>query len=241
MQAGRPQLAGNRLTLVGAIVYLLEWVAIVATPVQAPSLGGTKPDTIVAMYSGHATGLAFSAVWFSLVLLGRIIFSAGLRDSFRRSGAETLLVDIALAAMAASVILEIAGYSLVAGAARLANTGGSQAAVIALDSAAGWLGRMLGAPLGVAIALSGLAMLRASLFPRWIAWLGLASGVVVVVYGLAGALALSGAGSAFAVIERVAATGVLGFWVWMLATGVVSFRRSGRQSNAAGGSPLIEP
>ena len=148
MQPDRLQLIGNRLTLVGAIVYLLEWVAILATPVQAPSLVETKPDTIVALYTGHATGLAFSAVWFSLVLLGRIVFSAGLRDSFRRSGADTLLVDIGLAAMAASVILEIAGYALVAGAARLANTGGSQAAVVALDSAAGWLGVMPLAPLG---------------------------------------------------------------------------------------------
>ena len=102
------RLIGNRWTLVGAIVYLLEWVAIAGFHAGSTPTTFLKPDAVVAMYTSHAGGVAAAASWYSLVLLGRILFTVGIRDSLKRSGADTLLADFAVGAMAVSVILEIA-------------------------------------------------------------------------------------------------------------------------------------
>src|SRR6266550_6898714 len=92
----RARLIGNRWTLVGAILYLLEWVAIAGfNPGNTPT-SFLKPDAVVTMYASHAGGVAAAASWFSVVLLGRILFTVGIRDSLKRSGADTLLADFAV-------------------------------------------------------------------------------------------------------------------------------------------------
>jgi hypothetical protein len=120
MASGPRRLVGNRLALIGAIVYLLEWVGIAAarTGVPAgPGHTGFASTQIVALYAGHYGGVAFLATWLSLVLLGRIAFAVGLRSALRRSGWDSPLMDLAVSAMAASVILEISAYAVAAGAA----------------------------------------------------------------------------------------------------------------------------
>ena len=57
--AHRAALVGTRLALSGAVLYLLEWVAIIAIPAQAPSQPGTPAAQVLADYAGHADGLAF--------------------------------------------------------------------------------------------------------------------------------------------------------------------------------------
>ncbi|HEV2034588.1 MAG TPA: hypothetical protein VGU71_10395 [Candidatus Dormibacteraeota bacterium] len=227
--ASRPgQLVGNRLALIGAIVYLLEWVGIAAarTGVPAgPGHTGITSSQVVALYAGHYGGVAFLATWLSLVLLGRIAFATALRSALRRSGADSVLLDFAVGAMAASVILEISAFAVAAGAAQVANTGGNPDMVVALDAAANWLDLVIIAPLGVFLLCSALAMLWSGFFPRWISWLGIACGVAGTLLGVLIGPAFVAGGTFFSAVS-VLNLSVLGFWVWMLATGIVLFRRA---------------
>lgn len=219
------RLVGNRWTLVGAIVYLLEWVAIVGfRPGNTPTTF-LKPDAVVAMYTSHVSAVAVAASWYSLVLLGRILFTVGIRDSLKRSGADTLLADFAVAAMAVSVILEIASYALAGAAGQLAHNGGEPAAVVGVDAAGGWLNIMLFAPLGVSILAAAVAQMRSGLFPAWLTWLGVASGLVNTVLGVVVGPALAAGPGPFQTVQMLALA-TLGFWVWMLTTGILLFRRA---------------
>ena len=222
------RLVGNRLALVGAIVYLLEWVGIAAarTGVPAgPGHTGITSSQVVALYAGHYSGVAFLATWLSLVLLGRIAFAVGLRFALRRSGADSPLIDLAVGAMAVSVTVEIAAFAVAAGAAQVANTGGNPEMVVALDAAANWLDLVITAPLGVFLLCSGLAMLESGLFPRWISWLGIVCGVAGTLLGVLIGPAFVAGGTFFSVVSWLNLA-VIGFWIWMLATGIVLFRRA---------------
>jgi len=74
-------LTGNRLTLAGAIIYLLEWVGIIGFNTgNVPAAQGAKAADVVAQYMQHGTGVELLAGWLSLVLLGRILFVAGIRE-----------------------------------------------------------------------------------------------------------------------------------------------------------------
>jgi hypothetical protein len=219
------RLIGNRWTLVGAIVYLLEWVAIAGFHAGNTPTTFLKPDAVVAMYTSHAGGVAAAASWYSLVLLGRILFTVGIRDSLKRSGADTLLADFAVAAMAVSVILEIASYALAGAAGQLAHNGGETAAIVGVDAAGSWINIMIFAPLGVSILAAAVAQLRSRLFPAWLSWLGVASGLAGVVLGVVVGPALAAGPGAFQTVQTLSIV-TLGFWFWMLATGILLFRRA---------------
>lgn len=229
MGSRRERLCGNRLTLVGAVVYLLEWVGIIGfNSGNTPTAPGTRPDAVLAMYSSHAAGTALLASWLSMVLLGRILFAAGLRDSLRRSGEETLLADIMLATMAASVVLEIAAYALVGAAGHVASAGNT-AVVVGLDAAASWVNLTIYAPLAVSVVAASTAQLRSGLFPAWFGWLGLASGLVGMGIALLAGPAFAAGGTFYSTVG-VAGFAVVGIWVWMIATGIVLFRHAGKRS-----------
>lgn len=228
MRAERQPLVGNRLALAGAVIYLFEWVGILGFGPHVTGAQGAKPADIVAQYTQHGTGIALLAGWLSLVLLGRILFVAGIRDGLRRSGVETLLADFALAAMAVSVILEIAAYAVAGGAAQAAARGADPSTIVGIDAAAKWLDLNVIAPFSVAILVASFAMQRSRLFPAWLCWLGLAAGVVGGVDGLIAGPAFQ-AGGSFYQASQLLQVAVLAAWIWMVATGVVLFRAAGRQ------------
>ena len=53
ISAERPALVGNRLVLAGSVLYLLEWVAIVAASVNAPVGADASAHDLVSAYAGH--------------------------------------------------------------------------------------------------------------------------------------------------------------------------------------------
>ena len=59
----RPQLVGNRLVLVGAVLYLLEWVAIIAAGIGAPVGAAASTQDLLTAYVGHAQALGWPAGW----------------------------------------------------------------------------------------------------------------------------------------------------------------------------------
>lgn len=225
-------LIGNRLTLVGAIIYLLEWVAIVGFGAGAAPSGdpGASAQTIVSQYRHQALATSLAAGWFSLVLLGRILFMAGIRDGLLRSGFRTVLADFAVLAMAASVILEIAVYAIAAGAAHAAVNGSDQSTILALDAAANWLDLNIQAPLGAAVLAAALAMLLSRAFPAWLCWLGMVAGAFGCVGGVLSGAAFHQGGALYQVTNLSTTVAVVGFWLWMLITGILLFRATGRRA-----------
>jgi hypothetical protein len=73
---------------------------------------------------------------------------------------------------------------------------------------------------GVAIPMIAYAILRTSVVPRWIGWLGM---VVAVFAGWLGLL-----GPAWSVIEEISSIGFLAFFVFMLSMGIALLRRRPR-------------
>lgn len=233
-------LVGNRLALAGVAVYFLEWVGIIGFNFgNVPASQGTKAVEIFAQYVQHGPGIELLAGWLSLVLLGRILFVAGIRDSLRRSGADTLLADFAVLAMAVSVILEIAAYAIASGGAYAAASGADQSTIVGIDGVANFVNLILAAPIGVSVLAASIAMVRSRLFPAWLSWLGVAAGIVTCSYGVivgpafaAGGTcgdALCATGSILPGLAQAISATLVAAWIWMIATGVVLFRAAGRQ------------
>ena len=76
-------LVGTRLALVGALLYLSEWLVIPFVVDLPTDELGRDAVSIAAAYAGHGTELAFIAGWLSFALLGRIVFVAALASSVR--------------------------------------------------------------------------------------------------------------------------------------------------------------
>jgi uncharacterized protein DUF4386 len=221
----RDQLVGNRLALVGTVLYFMEWIGIAALGASLPTDRlGDRPAETVADYAHHPARTALLAGWLSFVLLGRVLFTIGLRDAFRDRRRELPLATFAVAAMTVSVAIEVINYALVASGAWLAKAHGNAGAIVALDAAGTVLFAMIWAPIGVSMIAASLAMLRSRLFPTWLSWLGLVSGALVVCGGVIGASALGSSGVYHTLGGILNGVPGFGFWIWMIATAIVLFR-----------------
>lgn len=221
-QRTRPgSLVGNRWVLVGGVVYLLEWVAIIGA--SAAGLGsvvtrGARADAVLEAYAGHADAASTMAGWFAVVLLGRVLVFLGLRKAMADSGRSHVLLDLAVVSAAVSVTLEVASYGLAAAAADRA-AAGDRGGTVVLDAAGSGLNLMIGGGLGVAIVAATYVMTRSGLFPTGLNVLGWVCGVAIIGAQLTVAPALE---TVYAVLYSFP----LVFWVWMLWAGVLLWRRS---------------
>ncbi len=232
--ASGARLVGNRLALVGTLVYFLEWLAIAFIPETGdPALLGEDPAVVVDVYRGEAGAVGFAAGWFGLVLLGRILFVAALRRSLRDSGRDSLLVDFAVGAMIVSVAIEVASFGPAAAAGWLADAGGDPAAIVALDAAGGVMFFLVFVPIATSVVAAAAGMLASGLFPRWLCWLGIAAGAVAVVGGIIQVAALRGDGALVDLGNPVTGAGALGFWIWMLVTSLILWRRAPQRAGAS--------
>lgn len=223
MADSKRSLVGNRLVLIGGVVYLLEWVAIIAAHVNAPLGGAATAAEVASAYTGSTDAYAWAAGWFSVVLLGRILLMIGLREALADSGRPQRVMNLATAAMAVSVTVEIATYAIVAGAARSTDEGGSLATIRSIDAVAFELNNMIFGPLGVAVLCAGLAMWRSGLFNRVLPWIAIVSGVILALFGAAlQAPSLSDVAAPLQVAAPL-------FWIWMIWTGVVCWRAAPRR------------
>lgn len=225
---GSTPLIGNRLALVGAVLYLLEWVAIAFIADVPTDKLGDDAASIVGAYSGEARSTALAAGWFSVVLLGRILFVVAVRKAFRDSGRDSALLDFAVGAMTVSVSIEIVSFALTPAAAWLAENDAAPDTIVALDSASSIAFLMVFGPIGVSVLAMSAAIVRSQLFARWVGWLGVAAGALAIAGGILAAAALGDDGSFKDWGEQPSAVGALAFWIWMLATAVILWRRTPR-------------
>ncbi|MPV37034.1 hypothetical protein [Georgenia subflava] len=217
---------GSRLVLAGAVLYLLEWVAILtADSGVLPAPPDSAPEETLALYAGEAGALGFMAGWFSLVLIGRVLVVIGIRSVLRASGHAHPLMDLAVAAMLLGVVLEVTAYGLAAAAA-VAADGGAAVAVVALDAGSSVVNTLLYGPTGMALVITVWAMWRTRDFPVALHVLGLLAGLSAVAAALASAPSMRE-------LQDTLSFGAFLMWIWMLWTGVLLWRRRSRHASGA--------
>jgi hypothetical protein len=226
MASRRDQLVGNRLALVGAVLYFMEWVVIPFAPSLPTDKLGNDSASIVAAYAEHPARTALLAGWLSFVLLGRVAFLAGLRNAFRGSPRELTLADWAFGAMAVSVAIEVTSYALVAAGGWLAHAHLAAGPILALDAAGSVLFFMVVGTMGVSVLAGSLAMQMSGFFAKWLSWLGLVAGALLICGGVVGASALGSTGGFHDFGGALTGVPVPVFWIWMIATSVVLFRHT---------------
>jgi hypothetical protein len=222
----RPELVGTRLALAGTLLYLTEWLVIPFMPDLPTDDLGEGAAAIAAEYAEHGTQLAFLAGYLSFALLGRVLFVSALRSVLPDTRRERVLTEVALGAMIVSVAIEIVQLGLTAAAGWVAEADGEVAAIVALDAAGTVLFTVIVTTIGVSVLTSSLAMVFSGLFPRWIAWLGVVVGVLVILGGIVGTTGAGDTGTVHDLGEPLMGPPVAGFWLWMLATSIVLFRRA---------------
>jgi hypothetical protein len=217
------RLTGNRLALVGTVMYFLEWVAIALIPSVPTDKLGRDPGAVVAAY-GHPKAVGLAAGWFSVVLVGRVVFTIGLRDAFSGLRRERLFADVAVAAMALSVAIEVTSFGITSSAAWIKAAGGNQSTVVALDAASSTVYSLVFGPIGVSVVAGSIAMVLSRLFPRWLAWIGVFGGSLLILGGVSGAGGVGASGTFHDVTGILTDIPIPFVWFWMIATSVVLFR-----------------
>jgi hypothetical protein len=218
-------LVGNRAALVGALLYLCEFVGIgLSDAGHLPFVPGTPPDGVAPAYDGHAGGLGFLVGWYGLTELGRVLFAVAVAVALARSVRPSIAAWFAVAAMAVGCAMEIASEALAAGAGELAGRSDAGAAVV-LDRGASYLAAGLLAPTGVAVLATSIAMVTSGVFPRVLSVVGLIAGLGIVGAGLVSQPSHAG-------LQDSLTTAVMVMWVWMLWAGVLLWRRAPKRTAA---------
>jgi hypothetical protein len=220
-------LVGNGLVLAGVVLYLCEFVGIIASHVHTmPTVPGAG-TSLHTTYAGQAGATGFLVGWYALVLPGRVLIALALRQALLASAADRLAgawrsaLDWAVVLMGIGVVAELVSGCVDAGTSAAAQHGDT-ASVFALDKVAHYLLATVYGPSGVALAIVGLAMWRTGVFPRALAG-------VLAVLGLVQALdgALLSAPSTASLQDGLTVLNLLLFvvLVWL---GVVVFRHRPR-------------
>jgi hypothetical protein len=213
----------NRIALVGGIGTLLIFPANIPLAWQAPPFAGSSDEVYVAYLANQANVLAMVLI-VAFHGLTRLAFAAGLCGVLRQAeGAGATLTGLAFACVPIEVSIEMIGYTLLGTAARLAGRGADPVALGALATAARDLMSVHTIPLALFAVLSSIVILRTGVLPRWIGWLGLAAGVLYEISALQFVAPLR-APNTLATIAVF-----LFFTPWMIASGVVLFRRARAQ------------
>jgi hypothetical protein len=168
-----------------------------------------------------AGGLFFVGAWLVVfaLLFGLVAF-VGFYDALREAGPVMIVAPIAgavgLTLVTISHVIPVAmayelapGYSEASASAQ-ASLGVTLDTLASLSLVTNYVGNALG--LGVAIPLYAFAILKTSVLPRWIGWLGL---VVAVFAGWLGLL-----GPASDLVEGISSIGFVAFFVFMASMGV---------------------
>jgi len=87
-------------------------------------------------------------------------------------------------------------------------------------------------PIGVSVLAGSIAMILSRLFPRWLAWVGILGGSLLVVGGIVAVGGLGASGTFHDVAGALSSIPVPIVWVWMIGTSVVLFRATPRTGHA---------
>lgn len=201
--------------LTGLVFAVLVVVAIVTSGGETPK-ANASPAKVIAFYTVHRSETETSAILFALAFLVVVLFAGSLRSYLRRSPGTEGLAAIVLA----GGVLMAAGALTVSGAEYgLAHhlTGLTPGAAQAANFVAQELFLpLLGGAFLFAVA-SGLAILRGARLPKWLGWVAIVMGIVVLIPP-AGMVAL------------------LAFVIWSVIVSILMYLRSGPDAS----TPMVD-
>ena len=231
---------GAVCALVAVVGFVVGVVLMVSSGVQTliPETGQHGREWIADVQD--AGDIFFVGAWLGIFAgLFVVVALVGFYDALREAGPVMVIAPVAAAVgwtlVTISHVIPVAmayelapGYSEATGATQdaLAVTTDTFASVSLLTN---YVGNALG--WGVAVPLYAVAILKTSVVPRWIGWLGL---VVAVFAGWLGLLA-----PASDVVEGVTSIGFVGFFVFMASMGIAILLR--RSRSAAELTPAAPP
>jgi hypothetical protein len=227
---------------IGVVVAFAVGIAFMAgsgVQVLIPETGESGLDWIQDV--DEAGGAFLVGAWLGILggLLGVVAF-VGFYEALRHVGSWLILAPIlgavALTLVTISHLIPIAmAYELVPGytagdAAAKASLATTADTFAALGLVVNYTGDVV--LWGVVVPMYAVAVLKTSVVPRWIGWLGVGVGVFA---GLGDALS-----PASSVIEAITFIGFIAFFVWTAAMGVSLIRRSrrGRTPHSAAASAV---
>lgn len=194
----------NRLAPLSGIIFFILLVVAIFTSGSSPSAGSSGAK-VIAFYTQHRSSQRVSDILFVLAAAFLVMFAGVFRDRLRHEAdgaATTALVGAGILA-AGLAILSSLDYALAAHPAQL--TASTAQVLNTVSNDAFFTAVMGGLVFGVC---AGIAVLRASVLPRWLGVLGL-------IFGIAAATPASFAGLA-------------GMALWSLVVAVVLYARAER-------------
>ncbi|MGH3103456.1 MAG: hypothetical protein ACRDN6_05095 [Gaiellaceae bacterium] len=217
---------GAVCALVAVVGFVVGIVLMVSSGVQVliPETGEEGLEWIADVQDSG--DLFFVGAWLGIFAgLFGLVALVGFYDALRGAGPVMIIAPIAgavgLTLVTISHVIPVAmAYELAPGYSQ-ANDATQAALAVTTDTLAmvclltNYVGNALG--WGVAVPLYAIAILKTSVVPKWIGWLGM---VVAVFAGWLGLL-----GPASDVIAGVSAIGFLGFFVFMASMGIALLRR----------------
>ena len=215
------------LAAAAAVIGPLAYVAV--TLLHPPGIANDHPATF-RQYAMDQTWIAIHLAQLAALVAG-MVGTAGLGASMLRLQENgRLLALLAVGVAAASIPIAIALQSVDGIALKRAvdawvaegATVGS--ASFAAARAIRWieegLNAVLGLTLGFTVILAGVAMVRGTVYPRWMGWIGVAIGVGVLI----GAIVVAETGFSPAAQVWVLARNPA-LWIWTAVAGVLMWRR----------------
>lgn len=191
----------------------LTGVVFAALAVVGALTGGESPDAnarpakVIAYYAENRSDVETSSIIFAIAFLILVLFAGSLRSYMRRTAAAEGLAAIVLAGavlMAAGALIgSAAEYGL---AHNLSGLTPATAQTMNLISSELFLPVIGGACL-FALA-SGLAILRGARLPRWLGWVAIVLGIVVLV-------------------PPASFPALLGFAIWSIVVSILIYLRTG--------------
>ena len=228
------------LTTVGAVCAVVTVIGFVVgfvfmgsggVQVLIPVTGKGAVDWITDV--NDAGGLFFAGAWLVIFAgLFGLVALIGFYDALREAGPVMILAPIAAAVgltfvtishvLPVTLAYEVVPRYVGADEATRASLAVTFDTFANLSSLTNYVGNALG--WGLAVPLYAIAILKTSVVPRWIGWLGL---VVAIFAGWLGLLA-----PASDIIEGLTTIGFFGFFVFLASMGIAILLRQRRSAKA---------
>jgi hypothetical protein len=185
--------------------------------------GGETPDAnarpakVIAYYATHRSEVETSAILFALAFLALVLFAGALRSYLRRTPAAEGLSSLVLAGGVLMGVGALTGAGVEYGLAHQLHHLGPQVA-----QALNFLSNELFLPvIGGAFVFaicSGLAILRGAALPKWLGWVAIVLGIVVLV-------------------PPASFPALLGFVIWSVIVSILMYRRTAVSADTSAPAP----
>jgi hypothetical protein len=209
----------SRLAPLTGVVFVVLLVVAIITGGETPE-SSASPAKVIAYYTTHRSEVETSALLFGLAFLFLVLFAGALRSYLRKTPAAEGLSALVLAGGVLMAVGALLGTGIEYGLAhQLRHLGPQTAQTLSFLSEELFLPVIVGAfILGVS---SGLAILRGAQLPKWLGWVVIVLGIVVV-------------------IPPASFPALLGFAIWTLVVSILMYLRSGASvSSSTADTPQV--